>query len=170
MYSVKSSGLIMLTIELYKYSAIQMKERREWKTEIILFISVLLLFSHSVMSDFLQSHGLQASLSFTLSPNLLRFTSIESTMLSNHLILCCFLLLCLQSFLALRYFPMSQLFISVGQSIGASVSSSVLQMNIQGWFPLGLTGWISLQSKGLSRVFSNTTVQKHQFFDAQLSL
>ena len=66
-------------------------------------------------------------------------------------------------------FPMSQLFIWGGQSIGVSALASVLPMNIQDWFPLGWTGWISLQSKGLSRVFSNTTVQKHQFFNAQLS-
>ena len=76
---------------------------------------------------------------------------------------------CPQSFPALGSFPMSQLFTSGGQSIGLSASASVLPMNIQGWFPLGWTGWISLQSKGLSRVFSNTTVQKHQFFGAQLS-
>ena len=67
-------------------------------------------------------------------------------------------------------FPMSQFFTSGDQSFGASASASILPMNIQDWFPLGLTGWISLQSKGLSRVFSNTTVQKHQFFGAQLSL
>ena len=67
-------------------------------------------------------------------------------------------------------FPMSQFFASGGESIGVSASASVLPMNIQDWFPLGWTGWISLQSKGLSRVFSNTTVQKHQFFSAQLSL
>ena len=67
-------------------------------------------------------------------------------------------------------FLMSLLFKSSGQSLGASVSASVLPVNIQGWFPLGLTGLISLQSKGLSRVFSNTTVQKHQFFGAQVSL
>ena len=66
--------------------------------------------------------------------------------------------------------PVNQLFTSDGQSIGASASRSVLLINIQGWFPSGLTGLISLQSKGLLRVFSNTTVQKHQFFDAQLSL
>ena len=65
--------------------------------------------------------------------------------------------------------PMSQLFTWGGQSIGVSASASVLPMNIQDWSPLGMTGWISLQSKGLSRVFSNTTVQKHQFFSAQLS-
>ena len=73
----------------------------------------------------------------------------------------------LQSFPASGSFPMSQLFASGGQSIGASASASVLPMSIQGWFPLGLTGLVSLQSKGLPRVFSSTTVQKHQFFDAQ---
>ena len=77
---------------------------------------------------------------------------------------------CLQSFPALGSFPISQFFSSGGQSIRASASASVLLMNIQGWFPLGLTGWISLQSKGLSRVFSNTTVSKHQVFGTQLSL
>ena len=77
---------------------------------------------------------------------------------------------CLQSFPASGSFPMSQLFASGGQSIGASALSSVLPMNSQDWFPLGLTGLISLQSKGLSRVFSNTTVQKHRFFGAQSSL
>ena len=71
---------------------------------------------------------------------------------------------CPQSFPALGSFPMCGLFASSGQSIGTSASASVLPMNIQGWFPLGCTGWISLQSKGLSRVFSSTTVQKHQFF------
>ena len=74
----------------------------------------------------------------------------------------------LQSFSALGPFQMSRFFVSCGKSIG--VSASVLSMNIQDWFPLGWTGWISLQSKGLSRVFSNTTVKKHQFFSAQLSL
>ena len=77
---------------------------------------------------------------------------------------------CPQSFPASGYFPMSQLFTSGGQSIGASASASVLPMYFHGWFPLGLTGWTSLQSKGLSRVFSNTIVQKHQFFGAQPSL
>ena len=76
---------------------------------------------------------------------------------------------CLQSFPASGSFPMSQLFPSGGQSIGVSASTSVLPVNTQDWSPLGWTGWISLQSKGLSRVFSNTTVQKHQFFSAQLS-
>ena len=76
---------------------------------------------------------------------------------------------CPQSFLASGSFPVSQLFASGGQSIGVSASASVLPMNTQDWSPSGWTGWISLQSKGLSRVFSNTTVQKHQFFDTRLS-
>ena len=75
----------------------------------------------------------------------------------------------LQSFPASGSFAMSQLFASGGQRIGVSASASVLPVNTQDWSPLGWTGWISLQSKGLSRVFSNTTVQKHQFFGAQLS-
>ena len=77
---------------------------------------------------------------------------------------------CPQSFPASGSFPMSQLFASGDQSIGVSASTSVLPMNTQDWSPLGWTGWISLQSKGLSRVFSNITVQKHQFFGPQLSL
>ena len=77
---------------------------------------------------------------------------------------------CPQSFPASESFPVSQLFASGSQSIGTLVSASVLLMNIQGWFPLGLTGLISLQFKGLSRVFFNTTVQKHQFFSVPLSL
>ena len=78
---------------------------------------------------------------------------------------------CLQTFPASGSFQVSQFFIASGdQSIGVSASASVLPMNTQDWFPLGWMGWISLQSKGLSRVFSNTTVQKHQFFGAQLSL
>ena len=76
----------------------------------------------------------------------------------------------LQSFLASGSFQISQFFASGGQSTGVSASTSVLPMNIQDWSPLGWTGWISLQPKGLSRVFSNTTVQKHQFFGVQLSL
>ena len=77
---------------------------------------------------------------------------------------------CPQSFPASGCFQLSQLFASGGQSIGVSASASVLPMNTQGWPPLEWTGWISLQSKGLSRVFSNTTAQKHQFFGTQLSL
>ena len=93
----------------------------------------------------------QASLSFTISQSLLKFMSIESVMLSNHLILCRPFLLCLQSFPASGSFQMNQFFASSGQSIGASVSASVLPVNIHGWFPLGLTGVISLKFKGLSK-------------------
>ena len=77
---------------------------------------------------------------------------------------------CLQSFSSIRVFAMSQVFASGGQSITASASASVLPVNVQSWFPLGLTGLISLLSKGLSGVFPNTTVKKHQFFGSQLSL
>ena len=96
-------------------------------------------------------------------PKLLKFISIESVMPSNNLILCCPFSSCLQYFPASESFPMSQFFTSGGQSIEVSTSTSVLPMNIQDWFPLGWTGWISLQSKGLSRVLSNTTVQKQHF-------
>ena len=105
----------------------------------------------------------QASLSITNSRSLLKLMSIES-MPSNHLILCHPLLLLPSIFPASGLFKMSQFFPSGGQSIGVSVSAYVIPVNIQDWFPLGRTGWISLQSKGLWRVFSNTTVQKHQFF------
>ena len=110
----------------------------------------------------------QASLSITNSRSLLK--SIESVMPSNHLILRYPLSSHLQPFSASGSFQMSQFFASGSQNIGISTSASVLPMNIQDWFPLRWTGWISLQSKGLSRVFSNITVQKHQFFGTQLSL
>ena len=111
----------------------------------------------------------QASLSITNSRSSLKLMSIESVMPSNHLILWRPLLLPPSSSPASGSFPMSQLFTSCGQSTRVSASASVLLMNIQDWFPLGWTGWITLQSKGLSRVLSNTTVQKHQFFGAQFS-
>ena len=111
----------------------------------------------------------QASLSITNSWSPLKPMSIESVMPSNHLILCHPLLLLPSIFPRIRSFQTSQLFTSGGQSIGVSASKSVLPMNTQDWSPLGWTGGISLQSKGLSRVFSNTTVQKHQFFGTQLS-
>ena len=110
----------------------------------------------------------QASLSITNSQSLLKHMSIESMLPYNHLILCIPFSSCLQSFPASGSFAKSQFFTSGGQSIGAS--ASVLPMNIQGLFPLELTSLISLQFKGLSRGFSNTTVRKHQFFSAQLSL
>ena len=105
--------------------------------------------------------ALQASLSITNSRNLPKLMSIESLMPSNHLILCHPLLLPPSIFPISSSFPLSQFFASRGQSIGVSASTSVLPRNTQDWSPLGWTGWISFQSKGLSRVFSNTTVQKH---------
>ena len=110
----------------------------------------------------------QASLSITNS-SLLKLMPIELVTPPSHLILFVPFSSCPQSLPASGSFPMSQLFAWGGQGIGVSASASVLPMNTQDWSPLGWTGWIFLQSKGLSRVFSNTTVQKHQFFDAQLS-
>ena len=130
-------------------------------------------FSHSVMSDSLQSHGLQHTRLPCLSPTPGAYSNscpssqwccptISSSVIPFSS--------CLQSFPASGSFPVSQFFASGGQRIEVSALASVLPMNIQDWFPIGWTGWISLQSKGLSRVFSNTTVQKHQFFSSQLWL
>ena len=110
----------------------------------------------------------QASLSTTNSRNLPKLMSVESVMPSNHSSSVIPFSSSLQSFLA--SFPMSQFFLLGGQRIGVSASESILPMKIQDCIPLGWTGWFSLQSKGLSRVFCNTTVQKHQFFGYQLSL
>ena len=112
----------------------------------------------------------QASLSLSISWSFLKFRSIESVMLCNHLIFFYPLLLWLSIFPSFRVFPIGHLFSSGGQSIGVSASASVLPMNIQDWFPLGLIGWISLESKGFSRVLSNSTIQKQQFFSTQPSL
>ena len=129
-------------------------------------------FSHSVVSKSLRAHGLQHARPPCPSPTPRAYwnscplswwchPAISSSVvpISSHL----------QSFPASGSFHMSQLFTSGGQNIGVSASKSVIPMNIQNWFPLGWTGWISLQSKGLSRVFSNTAVQKYQFFHIQLS-
>ena len=137
----------------------------DWETETLSSVQ----FSRSVVSDSLRPHGLKHtrppcpspapgvySNSCPLSPN------ISSSVVPFSF--------CLQSFPTSGSFPMSQVFTSGGQSIGVSALTSALPMNIQDLFPLGWTGWISLLSKGLSRVFSNTTVQKHQFFSNQLSL
>ena len=155
--------------------------RHDWATEhaviniynAVLVSSVQFSSVQSVVSDFLRSHGLQHArppcpsstsevysnpcpLSWWCHPTI----SSSVVPFSSHL----------QSFPASESFQMSQLFTWGGRSIGVSASTSVLPMNIQDWFPLGWTDWISLQSKGLSRAFSNTTVQKHQFFGTQLSL
>ena len=132
-------------------------------------ISSVQLLSHVRLFATPWTPALQASLSITNSgtcsnscpPSLGCHLTISSSVIPFSS--------CLQSFPASGSFPMSQFFTSGGQSIGVSASASVLPMNIQDWFPLGWTGRISLQSKGLSRVFSNTTVQKHQFFRTQPS-
>ena len=130
-------------------------------------------FSHSVRYNFLQPHALQHTRLPCPSPTPGLCSNSCPSSWWCHPTISSFVVpfsSCLQSFSASGSFLMSLFFTSGGQSIGTSASASVLPMNIEGWFPLGLTGLISLQSKGLSRVFSNTTVQKHQFFDAQLSL
>ena len=135
------------------------------------FLSVQ--FSCSVVSDSLWPHGLQHTMPPYPSPtpgacsNSCPLSQWCHPTFSSSIVP---FSSSLQSFPALGSFPMSQFFTSDGQSIGVSASASVLPMNTQDWFPLGWTGWISLQSKGLSRVSSNTTGQKHQFFSTQLSL
>ena len=133
---------------------------------------IVCMFSRLVISDSLQPYGLQhARLSCpSSSPRACSNSSLSNwwchpTISSSAIPFSS----CPLSLPASGSFPVSQLFTSGGQSTGVSASASVLPMNIQDWFPLGWTGWISLQSKGLSRVFSNTTVQKHQFFGPQLS-
>jgi len=129
-------------------------------------------FSHSVVSDSLQPHKSQHARPPCPSPtpgvhpnscpsSRWRHPAISSSVIPFSS--------CPQSLPASESFPVSQLFAWSGQRIGVSALASVLPMNTQDWSPLGWTGWISLQSKGLSRVFSNTTVQKHQFFSTQLS-
>ena len=136
-------------------------------------LNILTQFSCSVTSDYLQPHGLQHASPPCPSPipgvhpnpcplNQWCHPTISSSVIPFSS--------CPQSFPSSASFQMSQLFASGGQSIGVSASTSVLPMNTQDWSPLGWTGCISLQSKGLSRVFSNSTVQMHQFFGTQLSL
>ena len=142
-------------------------------SDMMVAIGSTVWFSHSVISDYLQTRGMQQARLPCPSPkprvyanscplNWWHHPTISSSVIPFSS--------CLRSFPASGSFQMSQLFASGGQSIGVSTSTSVLPMNTQDWSPLGWTGWISLQSKGLSRVFSNTIVQKHQFFNAQLSL
>ena len=128
-----------------------------------------LQFSRSVLSNSLWPHGLQHTRHPCPSPTPRVYSNSCPLSWWCHPIISSSVIpfsSCLQSFPASGSFQMSQFLASRGQSIGVSVSASVL-LNIQGWFPLGWTGWISLQSKGLSKVFSNTTAQKHQFFGAQ---
>ena len=129
-------------------------------------------FSHSVVSESLWPHGLQhfrLPCPITNSMSLLKLMSIELVMPSSHLMLHCSLCLLPSIFPSIRVFS-SESVVHIRWVKGASASASFLPKNTQDWFPLGLTGLISLLSKGLWRVFSNTTVQKHQFLGAQLSL
>ena len=129
-------------------------------------------FSHSVVSNSLRPHGLQHARLPCPSPTSGAYSNSCPSSRWCHSTISSFVVpfsSCIQSFQASGSFQMSQFFTSGGQSIGVSASTSVLPVNNQGGFPLGWTGWISLQSKGLSGVFSNTTVQKHQFFSARLS-
>ena len=154
-------------LKLYTDSWASRNSLSVWSVSSVQFSSV------AVMSDSLWSHGVQHARPPCPAPTprvysnscLLNWwchPTISSSVVPFSPLL--------QSFPASGSFPMSQLFMSGGQSSGVSPSTSVLPKNIQDWSPLGWTGWISLQSKGLSRVFSNTTVQKHQFFSAQVSL
>ena len=131
-------------------------------------VSSVQLLSHIQLFATLWTAAYQASLSIINSQSMLKLMSIESVMPSNLSSSAVPFSSCRQSSPASGSFPMSQLFSPHGQSVGASASASVLPMNIQDWFPLGLTGLISLLSKGLSRAFSNTTVQNHQLFGTQL--
>ena len=175
---------------IHKPNRLKMKETQTQHPEIDTFVSCnrglfclsLLLalrkknsiqFSHSVMSDSLQPYGLQHSRLPCPSPTPRAYSNSCPSSQWYHPTISSSVIpfsSCLQSFPASGSFLVSQFFTSGGQSIGVSASASVLPMNTQDWFPLGLIGWISLESKGLSRVFSNTTVQKHQFFCAQPSL
>ena len=153
------------------------KKKRVVGTQVavIIFIPSVQIsrFSCSVMSDFVRSHGLQHTRPPCPSPtpgacsNSCPLSQWCHPTISSSVVP---FSSCLQSFPASGSCPMSQFFTSGGQTMGVSASASVLPMNTPDWFPLGWTGWIFLQSKGLSRVFSNTTVQKHQFFGTQLSL
>ena len=140
---------------------------------ILTSIQLSLQFSRSVVSNSLQPHESQHARPPCPSPTLgVCPNSCPLSWWCHPAILSSVIPFssCLQSFPSSGSFPMSQLFRSGGQSTGVSASTSVLPVNTQNWSPLGWIGWISLQSKGLSRVFSNTTVQKHQLFCAQLSL
>ena len=156
-----------------RYKSNQMKLLKLKKSEIRnLLNEVSVQFTRLVVSDSLRQHGLQHTRPPCPSPtpraysNSLPLSQWCHPTISSSVVP----FSRLQSFPASGSFQMSQLFTSGGQSIGVSASATVLPVNIQDWFPLGWTGWISLQSKGLARVFSNTPVQNQPFFSSQLSL
>ena len=167
-----SASLILLYITLYSVNfwLLHINEIIQHLSFSVWLISLqsVQLVSHVWLFATLWTAAHQASLSITSSWSLLKLISIESLMPSNCLILCCPLLLLPSVFPSSRVFSREWVLHIRWPKIGAS--ASVLPMNIQDWFPLGLTGLISLQSKGLWRVFPDTTVQKNQFFGAQLSL
>ena len=167
----------MHTLKPFQYFQTFIRKKFSFRIEIQLGKdkerNILVQFSHSVVPDSLRPHGLQHARLPCPSPTPWAFSNSCPLSWWFHPTVSSFAVSfssCLQSFPASGSFPISQFFTSGGQSTRVSASASVLPMNIQDWFPLGWTGWISLQSKGLSGVFSNTTVQKHQFFSAQLSL
>ena len=169
-------GFMFLSYQFSNIFGAFVQSRKKNKTAFLLRkCSTLSLveFSCSVMSDSLRPYGLHAARLPCLSPtpgacsNLCPLSWWCHPTSSSFVVLYSF---CLQSFPASGSFPVSEFFSSGGHSIGVSASATVLPMNIEDWFPLGLTSLISLQSKGLWRVFSNTTVQKQQFFGAQHSL
>ena len=170
-----SSSSLALCFSFYstEYRALFFTSTSSWLLKLGKFLTQfsLVQFSRSVVSDFLRPHRLQHARPPCPSPTPGAYSNscplsqwCHPTISSSVIPFSS----CLQSFSASGSFQMSQFFTAGSQSIG--VSASVLPMNIQDWFPLRWTGWISLQSKGLSRVFSNTTVQKHQFLSAQLCL
>ena len=166
MYAIPNRPLAM-------YLKFRMKLHKCLKRYETLLVTNSIQFSCSVVSDSLRPHGLQHTRPPCLSPTPGVYSDSRPSSQWCHPAISSSVVpfsSCLQSFPALGSFQMSQFFSSGGWSIGASASASVLPMNIQDWFPLGLTGLISLLSKGLSRVFSSTTVQKHQFVGAQPSL
>ena len=148
-------------------------QSNEWSSLCYRVGSHSVQFSHSVMTISLQPHGLQHARFPCPSPTLGIYSNSYPLSWWCHPTISSSVVpfsSCLLSFPASGSFPMSQFFAAGDRSTGVSASTSVLPMNTQDWSPLGWTGWISLQSKGLSRVFSNTTVQKHQFFSTQFSL
>ena len=160
----KCYGFSPLLLDCSHNSVTDLKTVRSCCCVVVQSLSRVWLF----VTPWIAAH--QAPLSFIISRSLLKFMSLELVMLSNHLVFCHPFSFCLQSFPTSGSFPVSQIFTSGGQSVGALASASVLPMNIQGWLPSGLTGLISLQSSRLSRVITSIKTRKHQFFGAQPSL
>ena len=155
--------------QIYQSNPERKKKKKDGGKTLLDFIISVQPLSHVWLFATPWTAAHQASLSITNSHSPPKSMSIESVMPSSHLILGCPFFSCPQFLPASESFPMSQLFTWGGQSTGVSASTSFPPKKSQGWSPSEWTDWISLQSKGLSRVFSNATVQKHQFFGTQLS-